>query len=528
MTTPSQTQQMADNAQLPRLLRVAQHLSEQKDVPRLLDALLKEVLYLCHADTGWVWLYTDGRPRAGLNCLCRDGAGESDAVKEAPQWFRPLADEADGDGGIVEQCFAAGEPLTVALTQTSLNKADKALLAALAPQAKGLQLWPLYNHEGLVTGVLQLAYDKPVPRNLQRLGEHGHLIFQSLLTYGGIALSNLSQVQELKDLLDAFIKVLAQAIDAKSPHTSAHCQRVPVITEMLAQATCDDQVLFPDFSLDEEGWYELHVAAWLHDCGKLATPDSVLDKSTKLHTLHDRIDEVASRFATLRAEIQFAYEKACLLNPADEPACRQRMEEDIGALKEELAFLERINRGGEAMAAVDQQRVKDIAARTWTDAWGQEKPLLSDDEVYNLCIPRGTLTPEERQIINGHMDVTLDMLGSLPFPRKLQRVPEYAGGHHEKMDGTGFPLGLTRDQMSIPARIMAIADVFEALTAKERPYKTPLKLSEALGIMQRMRNNDHLDPDLYQLFIRSRVWRQYGENHLDPVQLDVEDGSAFL
>ena len=276
---------MTDSESLPRLLRVAQHLSEQKDVPRLLSALLKEVRHLCHADTGWVWLYTDGRPQAGLNCLCHDATGESDEIKEKPHWFRPLGNDADG--GIVEQCFTAGEPLTVALTQTRLGEVDQKLLAELAPQAKGLQLWPLYNHEGLVTGVLQLAYDKPVPRNLQRLGGNGHLMFQSLLTYGGIALSNLSQVQELKDLLDAFIKVLAQAIDAKSSHTSAHCQRVPVITEMLAQAACDDQILFPDFSLDEDGWYELHVAAWLHDCGKLATPDSVLDKSTKLHTLHE-------------------------------------------------------------------------------------------------------------------------------------------------------------------------------------------------------------------------------------------------
>ena len=174
----------------------------------------------------------------------------------------------------------------------------------------------------MVIGVLQLAYNRALPARLHRLGKHSDLIFQSLLTYAGIALSNLSQVQELKELLDAFIKVLAQAIDAKSPHTSAHCQRVPVITEMLAQAACEDDSDFADFSLDEDGWYELHVAAWLHDCGKLATPDSVLDKSTKLHTLHDRIDEVASRFAALRAEIQFRYEKACLLDPADEPASR--------------------------------------------------------------------------------------------------------------------------------------------------------------------------------------------------------------
>ncbi|PNE02303.1 chemotaxis sensory transducer family protein [Alcanivorax sp. MD8A] len=520
MTTPvPQTQTTADESLLPRLLKVAQHLSEQKDVPRLLDALLREACYLCGADAGVAWLYDDAREGEGLRCLCRaPGAAQ---FREASRWFRPL-----DAGGLVEACFQVGEPQTVVLDKQPLAEPDRTVLETLVPDAQALQLWPLYNHEGRVTGVLQLLYRKAVPRNLQRL-EHGHLIFQSMLTYGGIALSNLSQVQELKELLDAFIKVLAQAIDAKSPHTSAHCQRVPVITELLAQAACDDEGNFADFQLDEEGWYELHVAAWLHDCGKLATPDSVLDKSTKLHTLHDRIDEVASRFATLRAEIRFQYEKESLQTPELEPSLRERMEQEIDALTADLAFLERINRGGERMPPDDQQRVKDMAQRTWTDAWGQSRPLLTEDEVKNLCIPRGTLTPEERQIINGHMDVTLDMLGSLPFPAKLKRVPEYAGGHHEKMDGTGFPLGLTREQMSIPARIMAIADVFEALTAKERPYKTPLKLSEALAIMQRMRDNHHLDPDLYQLFIHSRVWRRYGEMHLDPVQLDVEDGSAF-
>ncbi len=504
---------------LPRLLRVAQHLSEQRDVPRLMDALLREARFLCNADSGWVWLYRDSPEGEGLFCLCAATAGS--AVRENPALFRSLE-----GGGLVETCFADGEPMTVVLADQNLPDDDQALLAELAPECLASQLWPLYNHEGRVTGVLQLAYQRKLPSNLQRL-ENGHLIFQSLLTYGGTALSNLTQVQDLKALLDAFIKVLAQAIDAKSPHTSAHCQRVPVITELLAQAACDDQEQFADFSLDEDGWYELHVAAWLHDCGKLATPDSVLDKSTKLHTLHDRIDEVASRFAALRAEICFRYERDCLMTPQLEPSLRERMEQEIDALTGDLTFLERINRGGEAMAAEDQQRVRDIAACRWTDAWGQSKPLLTDDEVYNLCIPRGTLTPEERQVINGHMDVTLDMLGSLPFPPKLRQVPEYAGGHHEKMDGSGFPLGLTRDQMSIPARIMAIADIFEALTAKERPYKTPLKLSEALVIMQRMRDNDHLDPDLYRLFIRSRVWREYGERHLDPVQLDVEDASAF-
>ncbi|EKF75858.1 chemotaxis sensory transducer family protein [Alcanivorax hongdengensis A-11-3] len=513
---------LSSEALLPRLLRVAQHLSEQRDVPRLLEALLDEALYLCQAHTGWVWLYADSAQPPGLRCLCRQGS--SGPLQEDAALFRPVA---DGDGP-VQRCFAQGSPLVVQVSDAALAEADRPLLAALAPNAGGLRLWPLRNHEGAVIGVLQLAYSRKMPGTLTRLGEHSDLIFQSLLTYAGIALSNLSQVQDLKELLDAFIKVLAQAIDAKSPHTSAHCQRVPVITEMLAQAVCDDGETFADFSLDEDGWYELHVAAWLHDCGKLATPDSVLDKSTKLHTLHDRIEEVSSRFASLRARVEFDYERACLENPSAEPEYRRTLEAGIQAITDDLTFLERINRGGEAMAEADQQRVRDIAARQWTDAWGRVRPLLTEDEVENLCIARGTLTPRERQIINGHMDVTLDMLESLPFPAKLRQVPEYAGGHHEKMDGSGFPRGLTREQMSIPARIMAIADVFEALTSRERPYKMPLRLSEALGIMQRMRNNQHLDPDLYRLFILSGVWRQYGQQFLDPQQLDVDDASAFL
>src|SRR5699024_688364 len=183
------------------------------------------------------------------------------------------------------------------------------------------------------------------------------------------------------------------------------------------------------------------------------------------------------------------------------------------------AVRERSDKGGWPRAADDKARVRRIAERPWTDAHGRVRPLLTEDEVTNLCITRGTLTDEEREIINGHMDVTLEMLESLPFPRNLRRVPEYAGGHHERMDGSGFPRGLTREQMSIPARIMAIADVFEALTARERPYKTPLKISEALGIMRRMRDERHLDPDLYRLFLDADVWRDYARVALDPEQL---------
>ena len=519
--------QQVPDPHLPPLLRVARQINEQRDLAPLIEAVLEEAQALAGAEAGVLWLYREEGEVEWLDCArhCRNGPeGAPVCALEGPRL--PLDDDHAGRPAV--RVARSGQSLH--LTDTGgFDAEDLALLVPLLVQrVDSLLLVPMRNHEGVVVGVLQLV--NPHPDGSRHAGAFPApvlALLEALAGYAGIALNNLLLVQELKDLLDAFVKVIARAIDAKSSHTSAHCERVPLLTELLARAACDDQTRFADFYLDEDGWYELTVAAWLHDCGKLATPDSVLDKSTKLHSLHDRIEMVAARFAVLRNEAERRYERDALTEPAREPLFRERMEEAVQALGDDLAFLERINKGGESMAPEDQARVRRIAETVWTDAHGQRRPLLSEDEVKNLCIPRGTLTEEERRTINGHMDITLEMLESLPFPRKLRRVPEYAGGHHERMDGRGFPRGLTREQMSVPARIMAIADVFEALTSRERPYKEPLKLSEALGIMQRMRDNQHLDPDLYRLFLDAGVWRDYALTALDPVQLDVEDASPY-
>lgn len=393
---------------------------------------------------------------------------------------------------------------------------------------------PLLNHGNEVIGVLQLVNAiHPQTDAVIPFTEYIEPLAKALASYGAIALNNQLLVEELKNLLDAFIQAIAKAIDAKSPHTSGHCQRVPLLTELIAKAACDDTETFADFHFNEDEWYELKVAAWLHDCGKLATPDSVLDKSTKLQTLYDRLHSVEARFAVLRQQIETDYWRSMVGRSNDDSGLESlsrvnHLEAALAALDDELAFIRAANKGGEFMAEDKKQRVKDIAKRQWRDADGQLQPLLTEDEVYNLCIERGTLTAEERQIINNHMNVTIDILESLPFPRKLKRVPEYAGGHHEKMDGTGFPKGLTREQMSIPARMMAIADIFEALTAKDRPYKAPMPVSVALKILQNMRNDNHIDPDLFELFLRHRVWETYAKQALDPAQLDVTDPTPYM
>ncbi len=376
-------------------------------------------------------------------------------------------------------------------------------------RSRSMLTLPLLNHEDRVIGVLQLINAHTAEGETRPFTDDDQRTVQAMAKFAALSLDNQLLVQSHKDLLDAFIQALARIIDVRSSHTSAHCERIPVLTEMMARAACEEtEGYFADFNLNDDEWYELHVAAWLHDCGKLATSETILNKGRKLQRLLDGFDAVAARFAAAMAQAASAAE--------------------VDALREELDFLERINRGGEFMPEPEKDRVRAIASRTWRDAWGNTQPLLNEDEVTNLCITRGTLNDEERQAINRHIDITIDILEQLPFPPKLRRVPEYAGGHHERMDGRGFPRGLTREQMSIPARMMGVADVFEALTAKERPYKPPMPLSQAFSILKNMRDDQHIDPDVFELFLRSGKWRDYAERFLLPDQFDVDDITPYL
>jgi hypothetical protein len=385
----------------------------------------------------------------------------------------------------------------------------------------------------------------------------------------------------------AIIELLAGAIDAKSPYTSGHCQRVPVLMEMLAHAAEDaSEGPFKDFRLSDEQWEELHIAGWLHDCGKVTSPEFVIDKATKLETIYNRLHEIRMRFEVIKREA----EVACWKEIAESGLDGEAREERLAALArlwrtldEEFALVAASNVGGEAMASEPIARLEEIAKRTWTrtldDRIGLShdeterkartpaaalpalEPLLADrpehiilrgerdripadnpwgfkvdvpellynrGEIYNLTVPRGTLTEEERFKINAHMIETIRMLHRLPLPRHLRNVPEIAGGHHEKMDGTGYPKRLRREEMSLPARMMAVADIFEALTAADRPYKKAKSLSESISIMARMRDNAHIDPEIFDLFLTSGVYRRYAERFMQPDQIDAVAITDFV
>jgi len=354
---------------------------------------------------------------------------------------------------------------------------------------------------------------------------------EALSSQAAVAITNKNLIKDLEVLFESFIKLIASAIDAKSPYTGGHCSRVPEITMMLAESVNEiNDGPFAGIQFTDKEMYELKIAAWLHDCGKVATPEAVVDKGTKLETIYDRIHTVATRFEVLKRDEEIKYLKKQLKIQKDDSLIENQKKEALKKARtlylkrikqqeDDKSFIEESNVGGEFMSQDRKDRVNKIASYRWKDN-GSPKPFFSEDEVYNLCISRGTLTPEERKIINDHIVVTIDMLEQLPYPKHLRNVPEFAGGHHEKLDGTGYPKGLNHSEMSVQAKIMAIADIFEALTARDRPYKKGKTLSQAMRILGFMKNDAHIDTELFEVFVQEKIYLKYAEAFLNPEQID--------
>jgi HD-GYP domain-containing protein (c-di-GMP phosphodiesterase class II) len=400
---------------------------------------------------------------------------------------------------------------------------------------------PMKNHEGEIIGVLQLINSKdPASGGIVTFSESDERLAESLASQAAIALTNRQLINQLEELFESFIELINSAIDEKSPYTGGHCQRVPVLTMMLAEAVNDtSEGPLKDFTMSEKDRYELKIAGLLHDCGKVTTPVHVVDKSTKLETIFDRIYLIDTRFEVLKRDTEIAAQKQKLgilqgkgLNGIEVrerfSQIDQTLRERLRQLEEDREFLHHCNIGGESMSPEARERVQRIGSGCkWVDGSGGTADFLTEDEIKNLTISRGTLTSEERETINHHIVATIKMLEALPWPRHLRNVPEYAGGHHERMDGKGYPRGLTRQQMSVQARVMGIADIFEALTAKDRPYKLGKTLTESLQILGQFKLNGHVDPDLFDVFVRRKVYLRYAQQFLDPEQIDEVDESKI-
>jgi len=579
---------------LHRLIQIGIALSAERDINRLMEMILLEAKELSNADGGTLYIRTDDDSLKfeiirtdSLNIAMGGTTGKR--INFPPvNMYDPETSKPN-----LKQVASAA-----ALTSKSINIADayevqdydfsgtKKFDSQTGYRSKSFLTVPLKNSQDQIIGVLQLlnAIDAETNEVISFSADIQPLI-EALSSQAAIALDNQQLLEGQKRLLDSFIELIASAIDAKSPYTGGHCQRVPELTKMIAQAACEsNEGSLASFDLTEEQWYELHVGAWLHDCGKVTTPEYVVDKATKLETIYDRIHEIRTRFEVVKRDAEIDYLKALIKNKGSAEDLGVALEKRLARLDDDFAFVAESNLGGEFMAPERVNRLKKIGTVKWTrtldDRIGisfeeqKRKDLypaaslptmekLLDDradhiikhdkpsqaftdgntfgfkmdipeykfnlgEIYNLSIDRGTLTSEERYKINDHIVQTIVMLEQLPFPKHLARVPEYAGGHHEKMDGTGYPRKLNKDEMSIPARIMAIADIFEALTASDRPYKPSKKLSDAIKIMSFLKKDAHIDGELFELFLTTGIYKEYAERFLDQCQIDEVDISQYL
>ena len=576
-----------------RLIEIGIALSAERDHNRLMERILLEAKELCNADGGTLYLVEDDKGlkfeimRTDSLKIALGGTTGKEITFPPVRLYDPKTGEPNHKN-VATHVALSGNTINIPDAYKAEHfdfSGTKKFDEGTGYRSRSFLTVPLKNHDGDVIGVLQLlnAQDGKTGEVIP-FSEEIQPLVEALTSQAAMSLDNQHLIEAQKHLLDSFIELIASAIDAKSPYTGGHCQRVPELTKMLVGAACESRdPLYRDFDLTEEEWYELHIGAWLHDCGKVTTPEYVVDKATKLETIYDRIHEIRTRFEVAKRDAEIDYLKAMLDGKGDAKALKKTRDERLAQLDDDFAFVAECNIGGEFMAPERIERIKKIAGQTWTRTLddrigvsqaemkrrGQapEKPLPVEEsllvdkeehiihrepgdaptdenpfgfkldmpehkynlgEVYNLCIARGTLTAEERFKINDHMVQTIVMLEQLPFPKHLRRVPEYAGGHHETMIGTGYPRKLSKDDMSIPARIMAIADIFEALTAADRPYKPSKTLSESIRIMSFMKKDQHIDEDLFRLFLESGVYKDYAERFLMPEQIDEVDISQYL
>jgi len=527
---------------LEELNEVGISLSKVKDTNRLLEAILVAAKKITNADGGTLYRVDADKKLVHFEILRTDSLniamGGTTGV-EVPFYPVRLFDDEGRPNNSMVVAYSVLRDETVNIADAYAAEGfdftgTKNFDGKTGYRSKSFLTVPMKNHEDEVIGVLQLINAKdrqsgttvPFSEADQRLAE-------SLASQAAVALTNRQLINQLEGLFESFISLINAAIDDKSPYTGGHCQRVPMLTMMLAEAVNEtDKGPLSGFKMTDKDRYELKIAGLLHDCGKVTTPVHVVDKSTKLQTIFDRISLIDTRFEILKRDAEIARVKARLVAPDNRAGEWERADRELKArlrqIEEDRQFLRFCNFGSESMREEDQQRVREIS-RTykWRDVDGNEADFLTADEVSNLTIRSGTLTQEERQIINHHIEVTIKMLESLPWPKHLKNVAEYAGGHHERMDGKGYPRGLTRDQMSVQARVMGIADIFEALTAKDRPYKKGKTLTESLQILARFKLGGHIDPDLFDIFVSKKVYLRYAEQFLDPDQIDEVNEAAL-
>ncbi len=523
-----------DQKILQQLNEIGIALSKEHRRPILLEMILRHAKELTGADGGTIYLVT---PQNTLHFeillstslgFHMGGTSSIPIPFDDPSLF--LEDGSFNDNLIV--AYAVNHKKTVSIKDAYHEQGfdfsgTRVFDSKTGYRTRAVMTIPIKNHENDVIGVLQLIN----PPREEGFTESDIQLGESLASQAGVALTNQFLIHNLRTLFESLIRVLAEAIDEKSPSTGNHSKRVPVLALLLAEAIDEySEGPFRDVHFSREEIYELKVASFLHDCGKITTPVHIIEKQSKLQTITDRIELVRMRYNSLIQKMgkemnvrkldwfELHYPREFAEAQHAFAPIEAEYHDHVKQLEAEQLWLENVNLNAEKVTDATIQRLQKIARVTC----GDDQPLLTADELENLSVPEGNLTDEEKQVIRHHVVMTYRMLSQLHLPKELRRVPEIAASHHERADGKGYPRGLKNDEMSLQARILIIADIFEALSAPDRPYKPALPLSVVFKIMQGMAKGGHLDPDLYEVFIKTKAYLPYAHQFLSPEQIDTE------
>ncbi len=523
-----------------KLAKIGVALSSTRNLDKLLEMILDEARAFTRCDAGTLYLVNDENRTVEYKIVqnesmgTRVGGATGEAINAG--FFPPVPLTVDGKPNNSNVCaYVANSGKMVNIPDVyEVDGFDfqgpRRFDASTGYRTKSMMVFPMRNHEGDIIGVMQLinALDKdtgeliPFAKEFEELSE-------ALASQAAVAITNAQLIRDLENLFESFIQTIATAIDEKSHYTGGHIERVANLTmEIAERINAATEGPYAASRFDEDKLTELRLAAWLHDTGKITTPEYVVDKGSKLETIFDRLELVRTRFELAMAEARLKAAETGSA-PADDDASGgegsrsiRKTDEIVRQLIDDFKFVESNNASQEFVPDEKIERLRDISRATVHTYTGGDEPMLTDDELYNLEIRKGNLTREERQTIENHVVVTRRMLENVPFPKKLKDVPFIAAAHHEKLNGKGYPDGLKGDEIPLQVRIMTLADIFEALTAADRPYKTAKKLSEVLKILGFMVKDGELDGDLVQFFLDEKMHIEYARKFMDPELIDVD------
>ncbi len=509
------------------LVKIGQALSAEKNLDRLLEMIVSEARRFTNADGGTLYIKKELEEALDFSIVQNDSLDVrmGGTGKQITWPSVPLVTEEGrkNERNVSAYCAIYGKAINIKDVYDAEGfdfQGTKDFDKTTGYRSKSMLVIPMRDHEDEVIGVLQLlnARDRKSGEVVSFAARDEESI-TSLASSAAIAVTNVRLIKGLEDLLHAFVKSIASAIDEKSPYTAGHILRVASLTESIAEAISRaDSGIYKDLRFSSDEMAEIRLAAWMHDVGKICTPEYVVDKSAKLETIFDRIELIRHKLEIIKRDAEISLLRRRLGEEATAPP-PDDLTTRMATLEEDLRFLGSVNIGGEFLSDESVRKIEELKRHTYLMA-GKKMPLLTEDELENLLVRSGTLTDRERNIINNHVTITIKMLESLPFPKKLRHVPLYAGMHHEKLDGSGYPRGLKQEDIDIRGRIIAVADIFEALTAADRPYKKAKKLSESMRILGFMVKDKHLDEALCDFLVENGLITKYAAQYLQKEQLD--------